>query len=273
MTTKLLPVEDIHADEVFNVREKYSRIEELSKDIDQNGQLNPVLVVFSPNKKRTKKPYTLLAGFRRLRAVKRLKHEKILARIVSTQDEREQAWINLIENMSRDALTTYELARGCQRMKEEHRYKTGQVVERLVTCKGMSVGYLNNLLRGLKKLHPTIIKAWSEDHPQVTTNRINELVVLEPEEQLEKWEVYLGIVPESDLNKRRRMKEVKSEKGTRRLPEKQMIMAYTRMKSEKKSKVHDAVIETLKFCLGTKPRLEIGGKVYFEVSRRGKKDV
>ena len=115
---------------------KEESIIELANSIKRYGLLQPVILI------KDKDEYILVAGERRLRAVKRLNNEKIKAIIVdySLNDLREYA---LIENIQREDLNPIEIATSLKNLIEEHNYTH----EELANIISKSRSYVTNLLR------------------------------------------------------------------------------------------------------------------------------
>lgn len=117
-----------------------SAIDSLADSIAQHGLISPVLVRLI-----NAGQYELIAGERRLRAVKRLGYTHVDAIIIPAYD-RESAEIALIENIQRENLTFFEEAEACRAILE--RYDMTQ--EALAATLGRSPSALANRLRLLK---------------------------------------------------------------------------------------------------------------------------
>ena len=111
-------------------------IKELASSIQKYGLLQPVILI------RDEDEYILVAGERRLRAVKLLGEKSIKAIVVdySKNDLREYA---LIENIQREDLNPIEIAYSLQSLIEEH----GFTHEELANSISKSRSYVTNLLR------------------------------------------------------------------------------------------------------------------------------
>ncbi len=111
-------------------------IEELASSIEKHGLMQPVIVI------KDNENYILVAGERRLKAVKSLNKNKIKAIIadISMNDLREYA---LIENIQREDLNPIEIALSLKFLIEEH----GFTHEELAKNIGKSRSYITNLLR------------------------------------------------------------------------------------------------------------------------------
>ncbi len=99
------------------IRKELGNLTELSKSIEENGLINPIII---------NENYELLAGYRRLRAVKKLGWKDIEVKMVHTNDELDKLNIELEENLLRKDFTPLELQKGLN-LKNE-----------LIKIKGMS---------------------------------------------------------------------------------------------------------------------------------------
>ena len=111
-------------------------IKELASSIKKYGLLQPIILIRDEDK------YILVAGERRLRAVKLLGEKYIKAIVVdySKNDLREYA---LIENIQREDLNPIEIAYSLQSLIKEH----GYTHEELANSISKSRSYVTNLLR------------------------------------------------------------------------------------------------------------------------------
>lgn len=83
-------------------REEYGAVEELAASIERYGLLHPIVVDVERN---------LVAGGRRLAAVRQLGMEHIAVRMLDTLSPTERREIELEENLQRKDLTSYELSK------------------------------------------------------------------------------------------------------------------------------------------------------------------
>lgn len=93
------------------IRKDYGDIEELAKDIKDNGLINPPVV--NPS-------YELIAGERRLRALKYLGYEQIEVRVMSVQDALHQLKLEISENENRKDFTFSEKMKWAEELKNEY---------------------------------------------------------------------------------------------------------------------------------------------------------
>lgn len=97
MINRVVPVSSIKV--ANRIRKEFGDIDSLAEDIKENGLINPVTL--TPDGK-------LLAGERRLRAVKSLGWENVDARIVEDPDDMKQLSIEISENDNRKEFTFSE---------------------------------------------------------------------------------------------------------------------------------------------------------------------
>ncbi len=126
----------------FQPREDYDpkNMEELKNSIAEKGVIQPVTVREKNDR------YQLVAGERRLRAVKELGYEKIPAFIIDVSTDDEMLELALIENIQREDLNPIDVSRGYQRLIEELNLTQEQVAQKV----GKERSTVANLLRLLK---------------------------------------------------------------------------------------------------------------------------
>ena len=119
-----------------------SKIIELSKSIKNQGVIQPLVVRMHPE---LFGHYQLVAGERRLRALKMLDYQEIpvLIRNIKDHDLLETA---LLENIQRENLTPVEEARSYQNLLREHGYTQDKLAERI----GKDRTTISNLIRLLQ---------------------------------------------------------------------------------------------------------------------------
>lgn len=96
------------------IRKDFGDIEELARDIEQNGLINPI--VLTPD-------YQLVAGERRLRAHQFLKRQQVDARIMEISDYEHQLRLEISENEHRKEFTFSERIEWAKRLEEVERIK------------------------------------------------------------------------------------------------------------------------------------------------------
>lgn len=192
-------VQSINTDEILvnpnqpRMQFNEEAIVELANSISENGLIQPIIV------RRTQDGFELVAGERRLRATKYLKHPKIEA-IVENYNDDKSAKIAIIENIQRENLTAIEEAVAYEKLLKDHNFIQSQ----LAVAVGKSQSSIANKLR-LLNLNDTIkdailtkqiterhgralLKLDSEDRRLSVFNKIinNELNVAQTEAVVEK---------------------------------------------------------------------------------------
>lgn len=125
---------------------KHSSLNELAASIKVNGLLQPIIV------RKSITGYTLIAGERRWRAVKSLKHETILAIVRELTDE-EMMTYSILENLQREDLDSFEEALSYKNYMNALNLNQEQVAKNL----GKSRSYIANTIR-LLNLPNTVIQ-------------------------------------------------------------------------------------------------------------------
>lgn len=112
--TKVIRIEEIHVDDSLNCRERQPEweIDSLVDSIEERGLLIPIVVIWDD----TINQYRLVAGFRRLRAMQRLKMPMIRANVLGGLTEEDIQIVNLMENLERCQLTVLEEAQTIARL-------------------------------------------------------------------------------------------------------------------------------------------------------------
>jgi ParB family chromosome partitioning protein len=129
MEIALIPIKDIHLDEDFNCRGRFSKVDvvDLAKDIEAKtsilpetqGLIQPVTVrEYDPEQqKATGYQYGLVAGFRRLFACKVLNRTHVAALIKKHINDVQAAMMNLSENLKRRDLNMLQEANAISKLK------------------------------------------------------------------------------------------------------------------------------------------------------------
>lgn len=138
----------------YQTRTKFEpdKIESLAKNIKEQGLIQPIIVLRKKFTDTTTPEYVLLAGERRLRAVKMLGLDTILAVIKPEENlsEKQQAMISAMENLQREDLNPVELAQTYKML-----ILTQNLDEQaLAGVLGNSVQYVKNYLKLLTLSQP-----------------------------------------------------------------------------------------------------------------------
>lgn len=148
------------------------RIDELCQTIRTHGVIQPIVVRVRNN------TFELIAGERRLRAVKKLGMDTIPA-IIREFNDSQAASIALIENLQREGLTAIEEATAYQQLMEMHHLTQESLAQRL----GKSQSTIANKIRLLNLSEP-VKQALMERN--ITERHARALLSLDKPEQQEK---------------------------------------------------------------------------------------
>ena len=135
---QMLKTEQVHASR-FQPRLNFSqeKIEELARSIKEKGVIQPILVRGLENDQ-----YELIAGERRLRAVKHLGIAEIPA-IVRRVPDADLLEMSIIENIQREELNALDEAKAYRRLAQEFGYTQDHIANRV----GKDKTSISNLLR------------------------------------------------------------------------------------------------------------------------------
>lgn len=139
--------------------EREEDLRRLVESMSRDGLFNPVTVQRDPH---IEGRYILLAGSQRLHAAAELGWRTIRASVVECEGPCDAHMVNLLENLSRRDLSTWELASAL-----EHMQGLGLSVNELAKRTGYTEQYVYQLLSYLKVPLP-IVEAWRQRHPLLT---------------------------------------------------------------------------------------------------------
>jgi len=163
----------------MNARTNLTGIDELAGSIKRHGLLENLIVQIDASVKQatdgTVKPHHILVGgFRRIAAIDLLCKEDPKWADVEWEcgtpiaQDLDYRLVNLIENIQREGITSYDYAVGLVRLRESgmttqaisNHLKNGQK-----SVNGTSVSNINNLMRLQDKLKPSLLEHWKAEHP------------------------------------------------------------------------------------------------------------
>ena len=156
-----IPLENISKARIRNSRQDDSEedFRRLVETISREGMLNPITVQRDPH---LEGRYILLAGSRRLHAAAELGWRTIRASVVECEGPCDAHMVNLLENLGRRDLSTWELASSL-----EHMQGLGLSANELAQRTGYTAQHVYLLLSYLKMPFP-IVEAWRHRHPVLT---------------------------------------------------------------------------------------------------------
>lgn len=192
---------DIVLDPDFNSRKTFNNIEELAASLDQNGMITRLGVREGGADKAGKRKYFLIAGHRRHMAIdkylrdpdwapvdnkgKKLPRKTTPASWVTVEvkkhkgNTQDNAIINMIENLQREALDPMEEAAAMQLYIEKYKVTQAQLAQRL----GKSEPYISQRLSLLKNTAAEVKEALEKG--TVSPTQVREMVTLPKSEQKE----------------------------------------------------------------------------------------
>lgn len=137
MKVKSIPIELIkYPNVMLRSPEDMTGIDDLAQSIETDGLLNPLTVL------QKGEDYELLAGGRRLKAVRKLGWEKVPCNVISPVKERERI-ITLIENQKRDELNPLEEAQYYEYLQKELHLSQEKIGE----LSGTTAAHVNQMLK------------------------------------------------------------------------------------------------------------------------------
>jgi ParB/RepB/Spo0J family partition protein len=179
MSERMIPVACI-LDPEWNSRlwtesaEEKRETEDLATTMERDGQLQAISVELTD----VEGQYLLVLGSRRLRAAKTLDWADIRADVQPASDPVTRVARNILENVKRKDLTSYEQARACAKLRDLG--LTGpEIGERL----GFSKQKVSNLAVSFNALPPNVLDEWRQNHPAATVDFLRELASVGKEEK------------------------------------------------------------------------------------------
>lgn len=228
----------------FQPREDYDTklMEELKNSIAEKGVIQPITV------REKDRGYELIAGERRLRAVRELGYDRIPAFIMEVETDDEMLELALIENIQREDLNPIDVARGYHRLIEELHLTQEQVAQKV----GKERSTVTNFLR-LLKLPPKIQESLRK--ADISMGHARALLGVENAgRQLEIWE--------KTVQRKLSVRDVEAHVRKINQPQKRKVTV-----SREKSPDIEAVEERFREVLATKVKIypqKNGGKIEIE---------
>lgn len=124
---------------------------ELAASMKKEGLLQPVRVERLDDNR-----YSLVYGYRRVEAASRLGWTQIRAEVVGPMTPADRAIVNLLENIGRENLSTYDLAMAFSHI-QEHFSLSGSVIAGRT---GKTTAYVNSLIRIATNIHESVLARW-----------------------------------------------------------------------------------------------------------------
>jgi ParB/RepB/Spo0J family partition protein len=184
--------ENLIVDARRNSRHSLPEIEGLAESLKRHGQRQSVSVYPDDEKVEL---YHLDSGYRRVAAAMHLGWAGVEATVVSKP--KNVTLTNLVENVAREDLTSYEYAQALKKLKADG--LSPKLISNSLagSCsKGTGVKNINTLINLATNLHPVILTAWRDQHPAATVPNL--LAIVSQDNQLELWETLIGVRQAAD---------------------------------------------------------------------------
>jgi ParB/RepB/Spo0J family partition protein len=153
------------------------------------GLMNPITVT-SLNREPTEHfQYQLIAGSRRLAAYKILGIKEIPATVEVYANDDDKSIDNIIENLQRVDLTTYEQARAYAQLR-----RAGLKLREVKEKTGVSESHISKMVSAYETLPEEIHKPWQAGSPVCTTDFLQTLVLLkDPDKAITRYNEQLKL--------------------------------------------------------------------------------
>ena len=151
-----------------------SKLQELADSIEKNGLMQPIVITNTEN---TANTYTIIAGHRRVLALKLLNKENIEAIILKKVAHEQLAILPLVENLQREDMEPIESALGFKKILDNKIVKNQDSLAKKI---GVSKSWLSRLLSILKLPEDLIVKIKEVGYKDV--NVLSTLNKLSPDE-------------------------------------------------------------------------------------------
>lgn len=188
-TEREIPVSQI-SDPEWNSRTSVDKdkLASLAETIKTRGLKQAITV-----EELTPTTFILVFGSRRLAATRLAGLETIRAVVRPATDKKTRILDNALENIQREDLTPYELARTCATLREQD-LKLKEVQE----ATGLSVPYISNLVVCYTKLAPPVLVDWAANHEAAKLNFIRSLADKDHPEQIKEWNKHKALFEKLD---------------------------------------------------------------------------
>lgn len=157
----------------------------LEESMKYEGIKQPVVLIEHGNE------FHVRWGFRRVKTARNLGWATIPAIVIPPNTPvPSQYWSNIVENVARSKLHTYELAKAAQVMRDKFRVGYKDFARRT----GYEPKYIENLLRTIDNLPPELLQKWRERRP-IPVNYFITWAAMRPDEAIHSFNTYVGLHP------------------------------------------------------------------------------
>jgi ParB/RepB/Spo0J family partition protein len=186
---KLVPLEEIVSDTDFKNEMRLDATEDEAQNLEESmrseGLKQPVVLIEHGDE------YHVRWGFRRVKAARKLGWQAIPAIVLPADTPLpSQYWSNIVENVARSKMHTYEIARSAQVMRDKFRVNHKEFSRRT----GYDPKYIDNLLRTIDNLPPELLQKWRERRP-IPVDYFITWASMRPDEAVTSFNTYVGLHP------------------------------------------------------------------------------
>lgn len=220
------------------------KLADLEASMREDGLKVPIEVVEGPRPE----CYFIRAGFRRRKIAVKLRWQKIPA-IVWPADtpQKDEYWINILENATRKQLTSYETAHAAKLMRD----KFGITAAEFSRKAGFSEGYISKMLACADRLPELLLEQWKMG-AGLSFDEWYHLALMDPEHAVKRFWAITGQRPRDLVNGM-------VERTSKKQPLPPVWMTTRMMKlyegiegSELEPRVRDLVLRAIEICMGTR---------------------
>lgn len=238
------------------------RLAALAESMQREGQKTPITLIPSSDGQH----YHVRAGFRRTAAARQLDWQRIAAIILPADTPpAEEYWTNVVENVTRDQLSTYEVARAAQLMRDKFRVSARDFASKA----GLGEVYVKKLLRCVDRLPEIVLAAWKERAP-IPVDMYYSWSALdhdEAERALHSYKSRYSRVagnwtPPEKSSGRRNIIRMATSAGLRRMQKLRFAVETAPSMSERERKICVAIVD---FCTGAR---DVVSEISYDPKRR-----
>jgi len=191
---RLIPLEQIVGDTDFKNEMRLDATEDEARNLEESmkseGIKHPVVLIAHGDE------FHVRWGFRRVKTARKLGWETIPSIVIPPDTPlSSQYWSNIVENVARSKMHTYEIARAAQVMRDKFRVNYKEFARRT----GYDEKYVDNLLRTIDNLPPELLQKWRERRP-IPVGYYITWAAMRPDEALQSFNTYVGLHPRAAKN-------------------------------------------------------------------------
>lgn len=171
-----------------SVKDDENSFESLCESLETKGQEMPVILRPNPSKRPDKKPYQLVAGFRRVAGIAKLategKKTPHVIGVIRELSDMQAVQTNAVENTSRYGLSQADQCWACMVNKNAMIAEGIQVTDDMVAkILGLSQHWVNRLIRLANKLDLGVLEKWRQESVKINLGVIEKIAKLDKSKQ------------------------------------------------------------------------------------------